>query len=101
MLYIPFFLEICPENFRVRSPENLKFACENQQSAYAKTKTQIICAVIAQLISVFVFATQIVHPFLKSEISSFQPASETTGPLVSDLVGNSNCLFSHAAAHFV
>ena len=32
---------------------------ENQLFAYAKTKTQISCAVIAQLISAFVFAIQI------------------------------------------
>ena len=36
-------------------------ASENQQPAYAKTKTQISCAVTAQLISAFVFATRIVQ----------------------------------------
>ena len=33
---------------------------KTKQSAYAKTKTQISCAVTAQLISAFVFATWIV-----------------------------------------
>ena len=36
---------------------------ENQQFAYAKTKVQISCAVTAQLISTFVFATQIIQFF--------------------------------------
>ena len=36
-------------------------ASVNQQSAYGKSKAQIICAVAAQMISPFVFATQIVH----------------------------------------
>ena len=36
------------------------FCLENQIFAYAKTKPQISCAVTAQLISAFVFATQIV-----------------------------------------
>ena len=34
---------------------------ENQQFAYAKPKAQISCAVTAQLISAFVFATGIVQ----------------------------------------
>ena len=34
---------------------------ENQQSAYAKTKTQISFAVTSKLISAFVFATWIVQ----------------------------------------
>ena len=34
---------------------------ENQQTAYAKTKTQISFAVTAKLISAFVFATRIVQ----------------------------------------
>ena len=40
---------------------------ENRLFAYAKTKTQISCAVTAQLISAFVFATWI----SKSEFSSY------------------------------
>ena len=52
------------------------FAPESQQSAYAKTKTQISCAVIAQLISTFVFATWIVQCLfflnLKFQASSLQ-----------------------------
>ena len=34
---------------------------ESQLFAYAKTKMQISCAITAQLISVFVFATEIVQ----------------------------------------
>ena len=36
-------------------------ASKNQHSAYAKTKTQVSCAVTAQLIDVYVFATHIVQ----------------------------------------
>ena len=36
---------------------------ENQQSAYAKTKTQISFAVTGKLISAFVFATWVVQSF--------------------------------------
>ena len=47
-------------------------AVENKQSANAKPKAQINCAVTAHLISAFVFATRIVTFFLhKSKISSF------------------------------
>ena len=42
--------------------------------AYAKTKTQISCAVTAQLISAFVFATQIVQ-YLLSLNPNFQASS--------------------------
>ena len=44
---------------------NIAAAPEKQQFAYAKTKTQMSCAVTAQLISAFVFATQIVLALLK------------------------------------
>ena len=40
--------------------EDVRVICaipENQHFVYAKTKTQISCAVSAQLISAFVFAT--------------------------------------------
>ena len=45
----------------VAGKDNRAAAWKNKQSAYAKTKTQISCAVTAQLISVFVFTTQIVQ----------------------------------------
>ena len=49
-------------------------ASENQQSAYAKTKTQISCALTEHLFSAFVFATGIVESIfflnLKSQSSS-------------------------------
>ena len=57
---------------------------ENQQSAYAKTKTQISFAVTAKLISAFVFATWMVqslyflNPKFRASIARF----------VSDLVRN-------------
>ena len=35
---------------------------KKRKTAYAKTKVQISCAIIAQLISAFVFATRIVQP---------------------------------------
>ena len=46
--------------------------------AYAKTKTQIRCAVIAQMISVLVFPAQLVQNlfFLNPKISSLIPSSE-------------------------
>ena len=47
---------------------------ENQQSAFAKTKTQISFAVTAKLISAFVFATRIVH-FLFFLNPKFQASS--------------------------
>ena len=65
---------------------------------YAKIKTQISCAVIAQLISAFVFdrrAVQFVlYLFPKCQASS-------TGWFVSDLVGNTEDRFSHVAAHML
>ena len=45
---------------RVSEPSAM-IAQENQQFADAKTKAQISCAVTAQLISAFVFATRIVQ----------------------------------------
>ena len=41
--------------------EILAATSENQQSAYAKTKTQTSFAVTAKLISAFVFGTQIIQ----------------------------------------
>ena len=74
---------------------------ENQQSAYAKTKTQISFAVTAKLISAFVFATRIVQ-FLFYLNPKFQASSSFlwlysligVGP-----VRKPHCWFSHEAAH--
>ena len=72
-------------------------ASENQQSACEKPKAQISCAVTAQLISAFVFATRIIQClfYLISEVQ----ASDCTDRFVPDLVGSPDCLFSHAKAH--
>ena len=66
----------------------------NQNFAYAKTKAQISCAVTAQLISAFVFATRIVIFlfYLNPKFSSFS----CKGRFVSDLFGNPQDQFSHA-----
>ena len=74
---------------------------ENQQSAYAKTKTQISFAVTAKLISAFVFATRIVQ-FLFYLNSKFQASSSflclyrlvSVGP-----VWKPHYWFSHEVAH--
>ena len=54
--------------------------------AYTKTKIQFSCAVTAQLISAFVFATWTEHfpTLLKAKVSNF--FSGSTGQFVSDLV---------------
>ena len=74
---------------------------ENQQFAYAKNKDtdQLCsnCAVTAQLISAFVFATPIV-PFQSFKLVAF--FCDSTDRSVSDLVGNPNCWFSHKMAQF-
>ena len=74
---------------------------ENRTFAYAKTKAQISCAVTAQLISTFVFATRIAQPlfFLNPK---FQASSSflclyslvCVGP-----VRKPHCWFSHEVAH--
>ena len=68
--------------------------------AYAKAKTQISCAVTAQLISVFVFATQIVQSlfFLNTNFKPLAIFCDCTARFVSDLVGNPEDPFSHDAA---
>ena len=70
---------------------------ENQQSAYAKTKTQISFAVTAKLISAFVFAIWIVQYlyFLNTKFQSLAFCSSCTAWFVSDLVK------IHAAAHII
>ena len=77
---------------------------ENQQSAYAKTKTQSSFAVTSNLISAFVFATRIVPFFfyLLLYIQYFKRLAcscDCTCWFISDLVGNPNFGFSHATAH--
>ena len=62
-----------------------------QDFAYAKTKTQISLAVNANLISAFVFATQIVQS-LTFLTRNFKPRTCTAG-FVSDQVGNQNVGF--------
>ena len=74
---------------------------KKQIFAYVKTKAQNSCAVAAQLISAFVFATQIVHPS-SIQIRDFKLLPifcGCTGQFVSDLVGNTETRFSHVAAH--
>ena len=64
--------------------------------AYAKTKAQISCAVTAQLISAFVFATKIVQPlYFLNTLATFCGCSAR---FVSDLVGNPEDRFSHGAS---
>ena len=76
---------------------------ENQQSAYAKIKTQISFAVTAKMVSAFVFATWIVQPlyFLNTK---FQASSHLL--LLHSLVcvrpgQNPHCWFSHVVAHMI
>ena len=76
---------------------------ENQQSAYAKTKTQISFAVTAKLISAFVFATWIVQSlyFLNTK---FQASShlQWLHSLVCVRPGqNPHCWFSRVTAHLI
>ena len=69
--------------------------------AYAKTKTQISCAVTAQLISAFIFAAQKYYSsFIHIENFKLLPIfCDYTGRFVSDLVGNPKDQFSRFAAH--
>ena len=63
--------------------------------------THISCAVTAQLICVFVFATQIVQSS-STYIQNFKHLAflcDCTSRFVSDLVGNPLDLFSRVAAH--
>ena len=73
----------------------------HQQFAYAKTKTHISCAVTAQQISVFVFATQIVQAllYLNPTFKLLACFCDCTSRFVSYLVGIPDCWFSHAQAH--
>ena len=77
-------------------------ASGNQLFAYAKTKTQISCAVTAQLISVFVFATHIVHFlfFLNPKIQACSLLLRLyIGRFTLDLNGNPNCWLAYAKAN--
>ena len=69
--------------------------------AYAKTKTQISCAVTAQLISAFVFAIQIVQSLYYLNLK-FQASSHLLWLLSLVCVGpgwKPEDLFSHNEAH--
>ena len=75
----------------------------NQQSAYAKTKTQMSFAVTAKLISAFVFATRIVQ-FLFYFNPKFQASSSFLCLYRSFCVGpvrKPHCWFSHEVAQLV
>ena len=77
---------------------------ENRLFAYAKTKAQISCAVIAQLISAFVFATQICTIILFFLNPNFKPLAifyNCAARFVPDLVWNTEDRVSHVAAHFI
>ena len=76
---------------------------ENQQSAYAKTKTQISFAVTAKLIRAFVFATRIVQ-FLFYLNPKFQASSSFLclyRPVCVGPVRKPHCWFSHEEAHTI
>ena len=68
---------------------------------YAKTRTQISCAVTAQLISAFVFASWIEQSlyFLNRNFTPLAILCGCTARLVSDLVGKPEVRFSCVAAH--
>ena len=76
--------------------------------AYAKTRTQISCAVTEQLINAFVFAIQIVQLtslvkkyYLNRNVKPLAIFCGCIAQLVSDLVGNPEDRFSHNEAHMV
>ena len=76
---------------------------KNWLFAYVKTKPQISCAVTAQLISAFVFATQIVQSlfFLNPKFKPLAIFCSCTVRFVSDLVGNPEYRFSHNEAQIM
>ena len=76
---------------------------ENQQSAYAKTKTQISFAVTAKLIIVFVFAIRIVQ-LLYFLNPKFQASSQLLclySSVCVEPVRKPHCWFSHEVAHLL
>ena len=73
--------------------------------ANAKTKAQISCAVTAQLISAFVFATMLVQSLLNPKFSSPWPSSQITQPSLCrtwvESTGNPEDQFSNNEAHLI
>ena len=76
---------------------------ENWIFAYAKTKVQVSCAVTAQLISTFVFATGIVQSlsYLYQNFKLLGCFCVCTGRFVSDLVENPEDQFSSVTTHII
>ena len=72
-------------------------------SAYAKTKPQISCAVTAQLISVFVFVTQIVQSlcFLNPKFQASSHFLWLYSPVSVRAYRNPEEQFSHNEAHAI
>ena len=70
---------------------------------YARTKVQISCAVTVQLISTFVFTTQIVQSlyFLNPKFHASSHLVWLYSSFVSDLVGNPVHRFSRDKAHYI
>ena len=69
--------------------------------AYAKTKTQISCAVTAQLLSAFVSAIRIVQSiyYLNPKCQASSHLMCVYSLVLSDLVENPKVWFSHYEAH--
>ena len=87
--------------FEQNKKYNMSHPMGNQQSGYAKTKTQISFAVTAKLISPFVFDTRIVR-FLFFLNSKFQASNSFLclyRPVCVGPVRKPHCWFSHEAAH--
>ena len=77
-------------------------SCKNQRFAYAKTKTQISCAVTAQLISAFVFTPRIVQSlyFLNPKFQASSHLQWLYSLVCVRLGQNPHYWLSHVAAHF-
>ena len=82
-------------SLRTRKPAFCLYRCENESRER--------CAVSAQLISAFVFATQIVESLFflnpKFQASYLVFFRDCTGQFVSDMVGNPEDQFSRITAH--
>ena len=77
-------------------------AWEKQQSALAKTKTQISFAFTAKLISAFVFSTRIVQfLFLNSKFPASNRLMWLYSPAYVGPGQNPNCWFSHAQTYLI
>ena len=74
----------------VRNERNTGLRCNdiNQIFAYTKTKTQISCAITAELISAFVFATQIAQSLYFLNFKPLAILCGRTARFVWDLVEN-------------